>query len=122
MTVDETKSHFTAWALMKSPLLIGTNVCILFSYLVQRFLTRSLFTKQLSAISDTDLEILKNEEIIAINQDPVFGTSISHFRWGVNPDWTSDPYNPANYWSGPTQNGTVIMLVRIPSYLHKKAS
>lgn len=28
MTFDESKSHFTAWALMKSPLLIGTNVSI----------------------------------------------------------------------------------------------
>lgn len=26
MTIDEVKSHFTAWALMKSPLLIGANV------------------------------------------------------------------------------------------------
>ncbi|KAI5118570.1 hypothetical protein M0805_005861 [Coniferiporia weirii] len=90
MTVDEVKSHFTAWALMKSPLLIGAN---------------------LSAIKDSDLEVLKNQEIIAINQDPVVGTSISPFRWGVNPDWTSDPLNPAGYWSGPSQNGTVIMLL-----------
>jgi len=28
LTYEETKSHFTAWALMKSPLLIGTNVRI----------------------------------------------------------------------------------------------
>ena len=26
LTYEETKSHFTAWALMKSPLLIGTHV------------------------------------------------------------------------------------------------
>ena len=26
LTYDEAKSHFTAWALLKSPLLIGTNV------------------------------------------------------------------------------------------------
>jgi len=90
LTVDETKSHFTAWALMKAPLLIGTN---------------------LSAIRQSDLTILKNQEIIAINQDPVVGTSISPFRWGVNADWTSDPLNPAGYWSGPTQNGVVFMLL-----------
>ena len=29
--------------------------------------------------------------------------------------WTSDPAHPAQYWSGETQNGTVIMLVRISS-------
>lgn len=43
-----------------------------------------LLCLQLSAISDDDLEILKNQEILAINQDPVEGTSVSPFRWGVN--------------------------------------
>jgi len=90
LTYEESKTHFTAWALMKSPLLIGTN---------------------LSAITEENLSILKNDEIIAINQDSVIGTSISPFRWGVNPDWTSDPLNPAGYWSGQSQNGTVIMLL-----------
>ncbi|KAJ3928978.1 MAG: glycoside hydrolase superfamily, partial [Lentinula lateritia] len=69
LTFDEAKSHFTAWALMKSPLLIGTN---------------------LSAITPEILEILTNTEILAINQDPVVGKSISPFRWGVN---RPDPKN-----------------------------
>lgn len=90
LTYDEAKSHFTAWALMKSPLLIGTN---------------------LSAITPDILGILKNTEILAINQDPVEGTSISPFRWGINPDWTSNSTFPAQYWSGPSQNGTVVMLL-----------
>ncbi|KAG6860890.1 hypothetical protein C0995_006329 [Termitomyces sp. Mi166 len=63
LTYDEAKSHFTAWALMKSPLLISTN---------------------LATISKETLGILKNREIIAINQDPVVGTSIIPFRWGIN--------------------------------------
>ncbi|KIL60293.1 glycoside hydrolase family 27 protein [Amanita muscaria Koide BX008] len=90
LTYDEAKSHFTAWALMKSPLLIGTD---------------------LTKITPDVLGILKNTEILAINQDPVVGKSISPFRWGVNPDWTSDPTHPAQYWSGPTQNGVVFMLL-----------
>ncbi|KAL5531074.1 hypothetical protein ACEPAG_3950 [Sanghuangporus baumii] len=90
LTLDESKSHFTAWALTRSPLFISTNI---------------------SALNQVQLEILKNEELIGINQDPVVGTSISPFRWGVNPDWTSDPLHPAGYWSGPTQNGTVVMLL-----------
>jgi len=90
LTFDESKTHFTSWALMKSPLLISTN---------------------LSQIAKSDLEIIKNQEIIAINQDPEVGTSISPFRWGVNPDWTSDSLHPAGYWSGPSQNGTVFMLI-----------
>ncbi|KAJ7328508.1 glycoside hydrolase superfamily [Mycena albidolilacea] len=90
LTFEEAKSHFTAWALMKSPLLIGTN---------------------LSAITHDILGILKNTEILAINQDSVVGKSISPFRWGKNPDWTSNSSFPAQYWSGPSQNGTVIMLL-----------
>ncbi|KAJ7112767.1 glycoside hydrolase [Mycena crocata] len=90
LTFDEAKSHFTAWALMKSPLLIGTN---------------------LSAITPDILGILKNTEILGINQDPVVGQSISPFRWGLNPDWTSNSSFPAQYWSGPSQNGTVFMLL-----------
>lgn len=90
LTFDEAKSHFTAWALMKSPLLIGTN---------------------LSAITPDILGILTNREILGINQDPVVGQSISPFRWGINPDWTSNSSFPAQYWSGPSENGTVVMLL-----------
>ncbi|KAJ3992443.1 glycoside hydrolase [Lentinula boryana] len=90
LTFDEAKSHFTAWALMKSPLLIGTN---------------------LSAITPDILQILTNTEILSINQDPVVGESISPFRWGINPDWTSNSTFPAQYYSGPSENGTVFMLL-----------
>ncbi|KAG9221845.1 hypothetical protein CCMSSC00406_0005670 [Pleurotus cornucopiae] len=90
LTFDEAKSHFTAWALMKSPLLISVNM---------------------STITNETLEILTNREILAINQDPVVGTSISPFRWGINPDWTSNSSFPAQYWSGQSQNGTVFMLL-----------
>ncbi|KAF8438048.1 glycoside hydrolase family 27 protein [Boletus edulis BED1] len=89
-TYDEAKTHFTAWALMKAPLLISTN---------------------LATISQEMLSILKNTEIIAINQDPAYGTSVSPFRWGINPDWTFNSSFPAQFWSGPSENGTVFMLI-----------
>ncbi|KAG1747438.1 glycoside hydrolase family 27 protein [Suillus lakei] len=94
LTYDEAKTHFTAWALVKAPLLIGTNASHL-----------------LATISQEMLSILKNQEIIAVNQDPVYGTSISPFRWGINPDWTYNATYPAQYWSGPSENGTVFMLI-----------
>ncbi|KAG8716501.1 hypothetical protein FRC08_009410 [Ceratobasidium sp. 394] len=75
---------------MKSPLFIGTN---------------------LSAITPDTLSILTNREIIAINQDPVYGESISPFRWGVNADWAFNATHPAQYWSGRSENGTVIMML-----------
>jgi len=90
LTYEENKAHFTAWALLKSPLLIGTN---------------------LSAASPEIIEILTNTEILAINQDPTVGTSVSPFRWGINADWTSNSSYPAQYWSGLSENGTVVMLL-----------
>ncbi|EIW55385.1 glycoside hydrolase family 27 protein [Trametes versicolor FP-101664 SS1] len=90
LTHDEAKTHFTAWALMKSPLLIGTD---------------------LSTISDADLAILKNTELLALSQDPVVGTGVAPFRWGINPDWVSNSTHPAQFWSGESQNGTVFMLI-----------
>ncbi|KAI0739213.1 glycoside hydrolase [Daedaleopsis nitida] len=92
LTFEEAKTHFTAWALLKSPLIINTD---------------------LSQISDQNLAIFKNEEIIAINQDPLVGRAVTPFRWGANPDWTNDPARPAQYWSGETQNGTVFMLINV---------
>eukprot|EP00826_Nyctotherus_ovalis_P062907 TRINITY_DN9182_c0_g3_i1.p1 TRINITY_DN9182_c0_g3~~TRINITY_DN9182_c0_g3_i1.p1 ORF type:complete len:389 (+),score=79.14 TRINITY_DN9182_c0_g3_i1:95-1261(+) len=48
MTVTEYKTHFTLWAMAKSPLLIGCD---------------------LKKIKSEHLEILKNKDIIALNQD-----------------------------------------------------
>ncbi|KAF7308176.1 Alpha-galactosidase [Mycena chlorophos] len=90
LTYEEAKTHFTVWALLKSPLLIGTH---------------------LADASDETLSILKNTEIIAINQDPVVGTALTPFRWGLNPNWTPNASHPAQYWSGESQNGTVFMAI-----------
>ena len=49
LTHEEEKSHFAMWALAKAPLIIGCDI---------------------TTASDESLEILKNEEIIAVNQDP----------------------------------------------------
>ncbi|KAL0577610.1 hypothetical protein V5O48_004371 [Marasmius crinis-equi] len=92
LNFEESKTHFTAWALMKSPLLIGTS---------------------LPTASEETLRILSNKEIIAINQDTEVGTAITPFKWGLNPDWTYDDRHPAQYWSGESQNGTVFMLINV---------
>jgi|688.fasta_scaffold868598_1 alpha-galactosidase len=48
MTNDEYQTHFAFWCALKSPLLIGCN---------------------LKGITKATLEILGNEEVIAVNQD-----------------------------------------------------
>lgn len=90
LTYDEAKSHFTAWALLKSPLIIGTDL-----------------TK---ATTET-LDILSNRDLIKINQDPNVGQSFSPFRWGVNPDYVSNASYPAEYWSGNSSYGVVFMIL-----------
>ncbi|KIY73423.1 glycoside hydrolase family 27 protein [Cylindrobasidium torrendii FP15055 ss-10] len=90
LSYEESKTHFTAWAFMKSPLLIGTH---------------------LKTISEETLSIFKNSEIIGINQDSVVGTGVTPFRWGINPDRTFNQTHPAQYWSGNSENGTIFMMI-----------
>lgn len=49
MSYEEDKSHFTMWCMMQSPLLLGND---------------------LTTMSQQTLEIVTNEEIIALNQSP----------------------------------------------------
>ena len=55
MSTTEYQSHFTLWAAFKSPLILGND---------------------LSNMSPEISSIIKNKEIIAINQDPL-GLSVS---------------------------------------------
>jgi hypothetical protein len=50
LTTEEDKTHFGMWCIMNSPLLIGCD---------------------LSSIKATTLSLLKNKELIALNQDPL---------------------------------------------------
>ncbi|KAG9197770.1 hypothetical protein G6514_001050 [Epicoccum nigrum] len=91
LTYDEAKSHFTAWALLKSPLFISTN---------------------LPNATQEARDILKNSDIIKINQDPNVGESIAPFRWGSGQlDYVSNATHPAQYWSGNSSYGVVFMLL-----------
>ncbi|KAK3621007.1 hypothetical protein LTR56_023050 [Elasticomyces elasticus] len=90
LTYEEAKTHFTAWALFKSPLIIGTD---------------------LTNATDETIEILSIKDLIKINQDPHIGKSISPFDWGVNPDYVSNSTHPAEYWSGNSSYGVVFMIL-----------
>lgn len=93
LTLAEQRSHFTAWALFKSHLLIGTDLR--------------------NATQDT-IDILSNKELIAINQDPHEGASLSPFRIGLQDDFSTITYNatdPPPYWSGNSSYGSVFMII-----------
>ena len=102
LTFHEQRSHFALWAAMKSPLIIGTDLSVLSSEL---------------------LDILKNPHLIGFNQDPVFGKPATPYKWGTNLDWTFNASYPAEYWSGASQKGTlVLMLNTLDEKITKTAS
>ncbi|KFY15885.1 hypothetical protein V492_01699 [Pseudogymnoascus sp. VKM F-4246] len=93
LTVAEQRTHFTAWALLKSHLLIGTDLR--------------------NATKDT-IEILGNKELIAINQDPHEGKAIAPFRIGLQSDFSRITYNetsPPGFWAGTSSYGPVFMII-----------
>jgi alpha-galactosidase len=87
MTDDEYKAHFTMWALVKSPLLIGADI---------RHLPPSALT------------ILNNPAIIAINQDPA-GRSAHRIRVDYNVKKDRYGVGEAQLWSGPLANGDQVV-------------
>ncbi|KAI9691396.1 MAG: hypothetical protein M1820_009684 [Bogoriella megaspora] len=62
---SEYVAHFSMWALMSSPLLIGTNVLTL---------------------SPANLAIYSNPAVIALNQDPSGGAAVRKWQYFVDPD------------------------------------
>jgi len=87
LTDQENRSHFALWAIMKSPLLIGTD---------------------LNNLGSDKVEILKNQYLLAFNQDDVYGAPAAPYKWGTNPNWTFNASFPAEYWSGSFKQGTLV--------------
>jgi alpha-galactosidase len=90
LTPEETRSHFALWAAMKSPLLIGTS---------------------LDSISSDNLAIMKNKYLLAFNQDDVNGAPAMPYKWGINPDWTYNDTHPAEFYSGASKDGTLVLML-----------
>ncbi|TPX35478.1 alpha-galactosidase [Synchytrium microbalum] len=82
MTLEEYRSHFTLWAALKSPLLIGSDIF---------------------AISDEIIDILTNPEIIAINQDKL-GKSVSLTEIGRG-------HQHYDIWTGPLVHGATVVVL-----------
>jgi alpha-galactosidase len=86
LTTPEEQTHFSMWAILKSPLVIGTAL-------------KDDSTK----ISDASLSVISNKDVVAFNQDSL-GKSASLRR-----RWSEEQYD---VWSGPLSGGrTVVALV-----------
>ena len=90
LTLPESRSHFAFWAAMKSPLIIGTALDVLASDLV---------------------DVLKTPALLAFHQDGSFGGPATPYKWGTNPDWTFNATNPAEYWSGQSEGGILVLAL-----------
>jgi len=86
MTFEEERTHFALWAISKAPLIIGCD---------------------LSTVSEDSLSILTNEEIIAINQDPLStqGKCVLGCSW-----WDRFFRNPS-VWTSKLTSGEVVAIV-----------
>lgn len=86
LSIPEEQTHFSLWAILKSPLTIGAAL-----------------KDDNTSINDESLQILKQEEVIGYNQDSL-GVSASLRR-----RWTEEGYE---VWSGPLSGGrTVAALI-----------
>jgi alpha-galactosidase len=98
-TQAETRSHFALWAAMKSPLLIGTD---------------------LSKLNSHDLGVLRNQYLLAFNQDSTYGHPAAPYKWGTNPNWTFDAKRPAEYWAGRSEKGVLVLVLNTDDVSRKR--
>ncbi|PTB62533.1 family 27 glycoside hydrolase [Trichoderma citrinoviride] len=88
MTEEEYRAHFTIWAALKAPLLLGTD---------------------LRKWSGSDLAIVTNPAVIAINQDPR-GRAVQRIRRNFNVPKDEWGVGETHIWSGPLANGDQILV------------
>jgi len=100
LTLAESRSHFAFWAAMKSPLIIGTA---------------------LDVLPTSHVDILKNKYLLAFSQDDVYGEPATPYKWGINPDWTFNATNPAEYWSGASTKGVLVLALNTLNQTTKKS-
>ena len=84
-TTAEEQTHFSLWAIIKSPLVIGTAL-----------------KDTYASISAASLAILKNADVIGYNQDSL-GIAASFRR-----RWTEEGYE---VWAGPLSGGRTVVAV-----------
>ncbi|KAH6627708.1 glycoside hydrolase superfamily [Chaetomium tenue] len=87
LTEAEERAHFGLWAIMKSPIIMGTDM---------------------TKLKESTLKVIKNKGILAINQDPL-GKAATTFT----PKGQAGPVSGKlyKYFAGPLSDGVVVGLV-----------
>ncbi|KAK9240069.1 glycoside hydrolase superfamily [Lipomyces kononenkoae] len=89
MDDEEYKSHFSFWAAVKSPLLMGNDV---------------------NVMDAKALSILNNPAIIAVSQDPLGVPAVRRWRYYVN-DTNQYGQGEIQMWSGPLFGGDQLVIL-----------
>ncbi|KAI7333842.1 alpha-galactosidase 1 [Hortaea werneckii] len=89
LSLEEDRSHFAPWAMMKGPLLMGTD---------------------LTKLDQARTALLKNKYLLAFNQDNLIGEPAKPYKWGQNDDRAFNSSFSAMYWSGASTNGTMVAM------------
>ncbi|TDL16123.1 glycoside hydrolase [Rickenella mellea] len=87
LTLQEERTHFAAWAFMKSPILLGTD---------------------LGNLSQVQLGILQNPEILAFHQDAMYGQPAMPFK-----NAGSLKTSPPEYYSGQSVKGLHVFVINL---------
>ncbi|KAG5730686.1 putative alpha-galactosidase B [Termitomyces sp. T112] len=90
LTIQEQRTHFAAWAFLKSPILLGTD---------------------LSLLNITQLAIIKNAELLAFHQDTTIGTAATPFEATT----TTPTTTPPEYYSGASSKGIHVFIINTSS-------
>ncbi|TBU26443.1 glycoside hydrolase [Dichomitus squalens] len=86
LTLQEQRTHFAAWAFLKSPILLGTD---------------------LNNLNSTQLDIITNAELLAFHQDPDVGTPATPFTATASAPTTSPP----EFYAGNSSKGTHVFII-----------
>jgi alpha-galactosidase len=89
MTDEEYKAHFSLWAALKSPLLMGND---------------------LRSLSARSLTILNNPAVIAVSQDPE-GRSVTRIRRDMNVAKDKYGVGEIQVWSGSLYGGDQVVIL-----------
>ena len=89
MDDEEYKTHFSMWAAVKSPLLMGNDI---------------------TKLSAQDLTILNNPAVLAVSQDPLGSSAFRIWRYFVN---DTDQYGQGEIqmWSGALSGGDQLVVL-----------
>ncbi|KLO14275.1 glycoside hydrolase [Schizopora paradoxa] len=86
LTIQEQRTHFAIWAFMKSPILIGTDM---------------------NKLSEEQLKIITNEQLLAFSQDETFGKPAKPFYNIADPAMRSPP----EYYAGESSKGMHVFII-----------